>query len=259
MMGSPPRPGTRVKSVAIGHEGNAALAHLAHQRQLRAVLRRFDEEHVGACLRIEPRPVGRRRKTLHRHRVGAGDDVGFAVEARIHRSLDLADHLLRGDQRLVRQMAATFGDGLVLELDSAGAGAFEDAHGALDVQRIAIAGVGVHDQRRLDALADMGQRIGHLAHGHETDVGAPELGIGDGGARQIERLESRIGGDGGGEGIEHPGSEHDSARGEPCAQALGPLGFCHVMVSARGSGALGMGSQRLLLRSPARTSSMGKR
>ena len=43
------------------------------------------------------------------------------------------------------------------------------------------------------------------------------------------------------------------------AQALGPRGLGHVVVSASGSGALGMGSQRRWLRSPARTSSMRNR
>ena len=38
-------------------------------------------------------------------------------------------------------------------------------------------------------------RLGHLAHGDEADVGPPEPGIGDGGARDIERLEARLLGD----------------------------------------------------------------
>ena len=45
-------------------------------------------------------------------------------------------------------MAAALGKVLVLELDRVGAGALELADGAHDVERIAVAGVGIDDQVR---------------------------------------------------------------------------------------------------------------
>ena len=77
-----------------------------------------------------------------------------ARSARIDRRLDLAGHLLRRDQRLAVEMAAALGKILVLELDRVGAGALEQAHGALHIERVAIAGVGIDDQMGADAVAD---------------------------------------------------------------------------------------------------------
>src|SRR5262245_4580304 len=97
----------------------------------------------------------------------------------IESSVDLAAHLLRRDQRLAVEMAATLGEILVLELDSVGAGALERAHCAHDVDRVAVAGVGVDDQMRGYALADERQRLRDLRHRDEADVRAAEPSIGD--------------------------------------------------------------------------------
>ena len=88
-------------------------------------------------------------------------------------------------------MAAALGKLLVLELDRAGAGALEQPHGALDVERVAVAGVGVDDQMGVDAVADQRDGVDDLAHGDEADVGAAEPRVGDRRAGDIERLEAR--------------------------------------------------------------------
>ena len=66
--------------------------------------------------------------------------------ARIERRLDLADHFGGRDQRLVVEMAATLGKVLILDLDRIGAGALEQADRALDIERIAVAGIGIDDR-----------------------------------------------------------------------------------------------------------------
>ena len=66
--------------------------------------------------------------------------------ARVERRLDLADHFGGRDQHFVVQMAAALREILVLDLDRVGAGALEQADGALDIEGIAIAGVGIDDQ-----------------------------------------------------------------------------------------------------------------
>ena len=89
-------------------------------------------------------------------------------------------------------MSAALGEILVLELDRAGASAFEDADRAYDVKCVAVAGIGVHDQMSVDAVADQRQRVGHLAHRDEADIGPAEPSIGDRGAGDIERGEASL-------------------------------------------------------------------
>ena len=108
---------------------------------------------------------------------------------RIERRLDLADHLLRRDQRLVVEVAAALRERLILDLDRIRAGALEQAHRARHVERIAVAGIRIDDEMAADAIADQGNRIGHLAHRNEADVGATEPGIGNAGPRDIDRGE----------------------------------------------------------------------
>ena len=86
-------------------------------------------------------------------------------------------------------MAAALGKILVLELDRVGAGALELADRAHDIERVAVAGVGIDDQVRVDAVADQRQRLGDLGHADEADVGPAEPGVGDGRAGDIERGE----------------------------------------------------------------------
>ena len=71
-----------------------------------------------------------------------------SARPRIDGGLDLAGHLGGRDEALVVQMAAALREALVLELDRARAGALEEPHRALDVERIAVAGVGIDDERR---------------------------------------------------------------------------------------------------------------
>ena len=96
----------------------------------------------------------------------------------------------RRNQRLVVEMAAALGKVLVLDLDRVGAGAFEQPHGALDIERVTVAGVGVDDEMGGDAVADQRDGIGDFAHADEADVRPPEPRIGDGRAGNIERLET---------------------------------------------------------------------
>src|SRR5215472_8745075 len=88
---------------------------------------------------------------------------------RIERRLDFAGHLGRGDEDLAVEVAAAFGKILVLELNRACPRAFEQAHGAADVEGIAIAGVSVNDEIGVDPIAHHADDLDDLAHTHETD------------------------------------------------------------------------------------------
>jgi hypothetical protein len=98
-------------------------------------------------------------------------------------------------------MAATFGEVLILNLDGTGAGAFQKAHGALDVERVAVAGVGVDDEMSADPVADERDRLHDFVHADEADVGPPEPRIGNAGAGDVQRLEAGAFGNKGGERI----------------------------------------------------------
>jgi hypothetical protein len=134
-------------------------------------------------------------EALDRYCIGARDDDGFSRSASIDRRLDLAGHFRRGDQHLVVEMAAAFREILILELDCIGAGAFEQPHRALDIERIAVAGVGVDNEMRIDAVADQRHRLRDFGQTDEADVRAPEPRIGDRRARDIKRLETGLFGD----------------------------------------------------------------
>src|SRR3972149_5743921 len=60
--------------------------------------------------------------------------------------VNLRDHLARGDDVLPFEVTAPLGKDLVLELDGARSGPFQQANGSLDVEGIAVARVGVHDE-----------------------------------------------------------------------------------------------------------------
>ena len=87
-------------------------------------------------------------------------------------------------------MPAALRQGLVLELDRGGAHALEQAHRALDVERVAETVVTVHDQRHLDPLADAGDGIGHLGERGEADIGPADAGEGDARTTHISATES---------------------------------------------------------------------
>ena len=106
-------------------------------------------------------------------------------------------------------MAAALGKGLVFNLQHGGAGLLESAHGAHGVERVAKAGVGVHDDRNADALGDAGQGVGHFGGGGQADVGAAQPRVGNRRAGQVERFKAGLLGDQGGEGVVDPGGQQD--------------------------------------------------
>ena len=129
--------------------------------------------------------------------------------ARVDRRLDLAHHLGGGNERLAVEVAAALREVLVLELDGVGAGALHLPHRAPHVERVAVAGVGVHDQVGADAVADQRDGADHLAHADEPDIRPPELAVGDGGARDVQRAEAGLLGDQRGERVVDAGREHN--------------------------------------------------
>jgi stage V sporulation protein SpoVS len=63
------------------------------------------------------------------------------------RSADFLHHLLGGNYILAGKVTAFLRKRLVLDLDAGGAGALQGANRAHDIDRVAIAGVGIDDDR----------------------------------------------------------------------------------------------------------------
>ena len=111
-------------------------------------------------------------------------------------------------------MTAALGKVLILDLDRVGAGALQKAHGALHIERIAVAGVGVDNEMCADAVADQRDGLHHLAHPDQADIGTAEPRIGDAGAGDVERFEARALGDERGQRIVHAGGDQDRRASE---------------------------------------------
>jgi hypothetical protein len=156
---------------------------------------RLDEERVDAGGEVGLGAVEGRVQPFDGQRVGARQDQRVGAAARVQRRMQLAGHLGHRDHGLAVEVAAAFGEALVFQLDHRGAGALEGTHRALRVQRIAEAGVGVDDHRQRHALGDARQRVFHLGGGGQPDVGAAQPRVGDGRARQVQRLEAGLLGD----------------------------------------------------------------
>ena len=177
-------------STMLASSGAVLPSCLGNLREIVARARRLDEQDVGARLGIEPPALDRAVEVLDRRGVGAADDQRRLRLPRIDRRPDLARHLRRGNDRLAGEMPAALGEHLVLELDRRGPCPLEQPHRPLHVERVAVAGVGIDDQRAVDAVAHQRDRFGNLGRGDEPDIGPPEPAIGDGRAGEIERVEA---------------------------------------------------------------------
>ena len=143
---------------------------------------------------------------LDEKRVGAGQDQRVGAAARVQRGLELAAHLAYRHHRLAVQVPAALGKALVLNLDHGGACALKAAHGALGVEGVAEAGVGIDDDGRAHALGDAGQGVFHLGVGGQAHVGAAQPRVGNGSARQVQRLKARLLRHQGAQGVVHAGA-----------------------------------------------------
>ena len=118
-------------------------------------------------------------------------------------------------------MAATLGQGLVLQLNGVGAIALEQADGALHVEGVAISSVGVDDHWQIDALPHQADDLGHLVHRHQANIRPPEAGVGDTGAGHIDRRKAGLGGHHGAEGVKHTGRNDNFGRGDLLTKGRG--------------------------------------
>ena len=203
-----------------------ALDHVREQRrtgaqgfcdraELLARPRRLDEENVSPRVRVTFGALDRGLESLDSDGVGARDDERLRLPPRVGRRMDLANHLMHRHDALALEMPAPLGKRLVLELDRSRSRPLEQPHCPLHVESVAVTGVGVDNNRRLDAFANLGERVGDFARRHKADVGAAEPGVGDCRAGEIERLEPGGSSERGSQRIVDAGRHHDAVLSDP--------------------------------------------
>ena len=130
------------------------------------------EDDVGAGIDVALHALDGGAEPLDGLGVAAGDDPEVGVGPRLDGGADLTDHLVGGDERLTVEMAATFRELLVLDVDSRRARAFELVDVAHRVQGAAVAGVAVDDERYAGrGVVDIAHRLRHLGKRDHAHVG----------------------------------------------------------------------------------------
>ena len=151
---------------AAGHQvRHARLVHGgAESSHLVLGLGGFEEDDVGA-LGLEIAAARQRLvETVHGARVGSRHDQDIHAGACFHGGADLHARLVARNHLLAAGMPALLGADLVFDHDRGGARAGIFDHRALHIERIAITGVAVADQRNFrGGAATVAQAVQHLA------------------------------------------------------------------------------------------------
>lgn len=112
----------------------------------------LDEDDVRAGFLVSKAALDGLFDAVNGTGVGTGHDHHVAL-AGINGGLDLADHLFHGNDLTAGHVAALLGHDLVLELNDGDAGLLILADGALHVDSVAEAGVGVGDDEGVAAAS----------------------------------------------------------------------------------------------------------
>ncbi len=144
--------------------------------------------------------------------------------------MHLADALLNRNQAFARVLAIRRRQQRVLDRDGADAGRFELFHGALDVERIAVAVVGIAHQRQIGGPADSPHLLGELRQGDQHDIGRAQHHHGGHRAREHAAFEAEVFGHPRRERIEDVGRMNAALASEKGAKALAFFGRCHGVV-----------------------------
>ena len=143
--------------------------------------------------------------------VAAGNDHEIGVGAGVQGGLDLLHRFFLGDDLFPGEEAAFLGEHLVFYVHPRHSCGLVFADGALHVQGIAVAGVGVADHGDVHCSGDVLGVGHHLSHGQQANVGETALGGGPG-PGHVNGLESHRLGDLGVEGVEHERRDGQAVR-----------------------------------------------
>ena len=204
--------------VVLEDRGTAALDHvgerqtgdlLVDEHHLFLGLGGLDEDNVRAGFLVSKATLDGLFDAVNGTGVGTGHDHHVAL-AGINGGLDLADHLFHGNDLTAGHVAALLGHDLVLELNDGDAGLLILADGALHVDGVAEAGVGVGDDEGVaGSFHGVGSAHDHFAHGHQADVGLAEVGGALAVAGHVHGVEAEVSNDLRGESVVAAGGDDE--------------------------------------------------
>src|SRR5690606_13817962 len=118
------------------------------------------------------------------------------------------------------------------ELDGAGAGPLEGAHGVADIEGIAEAGVGIDDDRQLHRVTYGRRVLDDLRQPDEAEVGQPQIGVGKAGTGEIDGLEVEVGDNAGRQRVRCSCQQYRPAAPQSLAKASVDLVVQHARYSS---------------------------
>ena len=95
--------------------------------------------------------------------------IRFWIAPSVDGGFDLVDEFFPRNQADVETfVAGAFGRHLIFDVQRGDAGALEFAHGARDVDRVAVAGFGVADDGNVDGVDDFARFVDHFREGEQA-------------------------------------------------------------------------------------------
>ena len=136
-------------------------------------LRGLEEDHVGSRLGVEVYAADRFFEAKAGPRVGPGDDHRVRVTARLDSRLDFAGEILGRHHALVGQVAAALRELLVLQLNRRRAAPLVQLDCPVGMGDIPEPGVGVRDQRNVQAAGQQCHLVHQLRLSRQADIRQP--------------------------------------------------------------------------------------
>ena len=137
------------------------------------------------------------------------------------RGADLGQPILARHDLLVVEMAAFLGEALVLDMDAGDPARLVFAHRAHGVELVAVAGIGVGDDRQVDRGGDAAGVVDHLRHRHQAEIGVAERRRGAG-AGHVDAVEPGALDQPRGDAVIGAGRDHHAVAPQQLAKPLPP-------------------------------------
>ena len=171
---------------------------------------RLDEAGIGPGLACGLNPADRLVQSSGGHGVRPGDDEEIASAPRVDGGPDLLHVIVAADDSLAAHVSALLGPHLVFQEAARGPCRDQFVDSSVHIQGVAIAGIGIDDDRDLHAHADPPGTVDHLglreqAHVRFSDRGCRNRIAGNECHREPDAL-----GDSRREGVKYPGKRQSA-------------------------------------------------
>ena len=165
---------TTAKLRHVGQKWDGRRPPLVHgtskRDELGGTLQRLGKDGVSTCRHVHPSAVHSVIESVHPARIRPGHDDEIGVMSRSDSGTNLGGHFFGTDELLPRQVAAALRHDLIFQMNARRARFFKEPHGALHVQRLAEAGVGVAEQGQRGGARQGAGVIHELRQREQTDV-----------------------------------------------------------------------------------------